>query len=152
MGKSIFPMNDCPILGNYSSLQSNSAIHVIWLPPICPKSPLHKVDSAKASAVKAVLFCASISSSLLQFFALEVFVAPSWAGNAPCLYRASVRIKMSLCCGDGSGSCRPWACCACQRSKKKSRHNGEVELQPCRKWSGARGALRLYRSVLIYSK
>lgn len=85
MGKSLRTISGCPIFRNYCSAQNNSAIYAIWLPSICPKSPLQRVDSAKASDINAVLSCAYISSSFLLFFSLWVFFTPSWTGNAPCL-------------------------------------------------------------------
>lgn len=54
-GETLWTIKDRAIFRNYCSAQNNSAIYGIWLPPICPKSPLRRVDSAKASDVQTVL-------------------------------------------------------------------------------------------------
>lgn len=83
--KTLWTITNCLIFRNYCSAQNNSAIYSIWLPSMWPKSPLHRVDSAKASDIYAVLYCAYISSSISLFLSLWVFFTPSWTRNAPCL-------------------------------------------------------------------
>lgn len=63
----LWTLNQRPVFQNYSFAQNNSAIYGIWLPPIRPKSPLHRVDSAKASDINAVL---SRAYFLKQFLAV----------------------------------------------------------------------------------